>query len=227
MKKQCNIINHKKKHIIFFDFDNTVTPYDILDDMLPRFSRNDRWMALEKRWKRGKIGSRDCLIGQVAGLRVSKKSLNRYLAGVRLDSHFKKLMELLRSQRIKAIVLSDNFDYIINLILRNNAVGKLKVYSNSVRLLKDRLIPSFPFRDKKCLSCAHCKAKNLLANADKDSIIFYVGDGHTDICPAKYADIVFAKEDLLRHFKDNKLFCLPYKSLKDVYMYFKRRLYER
>ena len=226
MRKKYNKTRCKRQ-VVFFDFDNTITPYDILDDMLSRFSKDRRWLALEKKWKRGEIGSRECLDGQIKGLKTRKNGLDEYLAGIRLDPYFKKIIRLLHSHRIKTVVLSDNFDYIIDFIVRNNAIGKLKVYSNKLRLVKDRLLPDFPYQDKKCHTCAHCKAKNLLANVDKDSIIFYVGDGHSDICPAKYADIVFAKEDLLEHFKDNGLFYLPYKSLKDVYMYFKRRIYER
>jgi 2,3-diketo-5-methylthio-1-phosphopentane phosphatase len=212
-----------QNYVVFFYFDNTITPYDILDDMLPRFSRNDRWIELEEKWKKGLIGSRACLEAQIKELRVKRKDLDRYLAQIRIDPYFKKLIDLLRNHKVKAVVLSDSFDYILNFILRSNTVSKLEVYCNKLRLLKNRLIPDFPFSDKKCQTCAHCKAKNILATTDKDSIIIYVGDGHSDICPAKYANIVFAKEELLRHFRDNKLACLPYKSLKEVYIYIKRR----
>jgi len=212
-----------RNYVVFFDFDNTITPYDILDDMLPRFSRNNRWIELEEKWKKGAIGSRACLEAQIKEMRVNREDLDKYLAQIMLDPYFKKLVDLLHNHKVKTVVLSDSFDYILNFILRNNKVSKLKIYCNKLRLFKNRLIPDFPFSDKKCYICAHCKAKNLLANTDKDSIMVYVGDGHSDICPAKYANIVFAKEELLRHFRDNNLACLPYKSLKEVYMYIKRR----
>jgi len=63
-----------------------------------------------------------------------------------------------------------------------------------------------------------------LANVNKDSIIIYIGDGHSDICPARYADIVFAKEDLLKYYRDTESTCFAYRSLKDVYDYFKRSM---
>ncbi len=212
------------KCIVFFDFDNTIATCDVLDDMVLRFSRDERWINLEKKWKEGKIGSRECLQGQIKGIRITKEELDRHLSGIELDPYFKRLVELLDAKRIKKIILSDNFDYVLERILNHNSLRKLKIYSNKLQFIKDKLIPSFPFGHKNCKVCAHCKTKNLLANVDKDSIIIYVGDGNSDICPAEYADLIFAKEDLLKYCRDKKLHCVRYSSLKEVYNYFKRSL---
>lgn len=63
------------KCIVFFDFDNTIATCDVFDNMLPRFSRDDLWVELEKKWKDGKIGSKACLQGQLKGM-VSNKGFN-------------------------------------------------------------------------------------------------------------------------------------------------------
>jgi 2-hydroxy-3-keto-5-methylthiopentenyl-1-phosphate phosphatase len=109
--------------------------------------------------------------------------------------------------------------------LKIKSVKKFPVYSNKLRFTKDGLIPHFPFMNKKCRTCGHCKASNLLSHAgEKDSFVVYIGDGHSDICPAQYADIVFAKEALLEHYRTKPINCLEYSNLKDVYNYLKRRL---
>lgn len=210
------------KCIVFFDFDNTIAACDVFDSMLPRFSRNGLWMQLENEWRNGKIGSRACLQGQIGGMSLTKKDLDRYLAGIKLDPYFKRTVQYLATKKVKVIVLSDNFDYILKRILHNYAVKNLKIYSNKLRFSRDKLIPHFPFRSKKCQVCAHCKTKNLLANVGRDSIIIYIGDGRSDICPAQYSDLVFAKDELLRYFKDRQLTCFAYEGLKDVYEYFRR-----
>ena len=215
------IIN-PEKCVVFFDFDNTIATCDVFDSMLPLFSQDDLWVSLEKDWQKGKIGSHACLEGQIKGISITKPDLDKYLSRIKLDPYFKKSINLLNSMNMKVALLSDNFDYILKRILDYNSVKNLKVYSNKLRFSKDRLIPSFPYRSKKCLVCAHCKSKNLLANVKRDSIIIYVGDGHSDVCPSQYADIVFAKDALLKHFQDKKLTCFAYDSLKDVYNYFKR-----
>ncbi len=210
------------KCIVFFDFDNTISTCDVFDDMVMRFSQDKRWINLEKKWKAGKIGSMECLGGQLEGIRITKKVLDRHLSGIKLDPFFKKLVHFLDAKKIKKIILSDNFDYILKRILNHNSLKELKVYSNRLQFSKDRLIPQFPFRSKNCKICAHCKTKNLLANVDKDSIIIYIGDGNSDVCPAEYADIIFAKGDLLRYCRDKNLRCVKYGSLREVYNYFKR-----
>lgn len=210
------------KCVVFFDFDNTIATCDVFDSMLPRFSKDDLWVKLEKDWQKGKIGSHACLEGQISGISITKQALDEYLSSIKLDPYFKKIVKALSLSRVKVIVLSDNFDYILKRILGFNSIKNLKIYSNKLKFTRDKLMPYFPYRSKKCQVCAHCKTKNLLANVSADSIIVYVGDGRSDICPSQYADIVFAKDALLKYFQDKKYTCFAYESLKDVYTYFKR-----
>lgn len=213
-----------KKCIVFFDFDNTIATCDVFDNMLLLFSRDDRWMELEKKWRSGRIGSKTCLEGQLRGMDLDKKSLDTYLFKIKLDPYFKQLYRFLQVKKVKTIVLSDNFNYIINRILKINRIKKLRVYANKLSFSRDKVITDYPFKNKDCQICAHCKTKNLLARSPKGSIIIYVGAGVSDACPAKYANVVFAKDNLLRHFKDNKLNYMAFHSLKDVFIYLKRRL---
>ncbi len=213
-----------KKCIVFFDFDNTIATCDVFDNMLLLFSRNDRWVELEKKWRSGRIGSKTCLEGQLRGMHLDKKSLDAYLSKIKLDPYFKQLYRFLQVKKVRTVVLSDGFDYIINRILKINRIKKLKVYANILSFPGDKVITDYPFKNKDCQICAHCKTKNLLASSPKGFIIIYVGDGASDACPAKYANLVFAKDNLLRHFKDNKLNYLAIHSLKDVFIYLKRKL---
>ncbi len=208
--------------IVFFDFDNTITMGDVFDNMLLKFSEDNAWRDLEERWRGKEIGSRECLEGQIKTVSVTRKSLDAYLSRIKLDPYFKKLLRFLRAKRVKTVVLSDNFDYLLNRILIKNGIRNLKVYSNKAELANGRLMPNFPFTDRKCRVCAHCKKKNLLSNINGHSPVIYIGDGQSDICPANYADKVFAKDSLLDYCRKNRLPHIPYKSLKKVYRYLKK-----
>jgi 2,3-diketo-5-methylthio-1-phosphopentane phosphatase len=203
-------------YAVFFDFDNTITKIDILDDIIKRFSIDKKWVEFERQWKKGGIGSRACLKGQLAGVRLSRIDLLRYLSGIKIDPYFKKILVLLKSKKIPVKILSDNFSLIINVILRQNDICGIKVCSNRLKFSKNKLLLYFPHHNRACSYCAHCKKNNLLKNGLKGRII-YIGDGRSDICPAQQADIVFAKDDLLKHFKKIRRGCIPFKDLKSVY----------
>ena len=212
------------KLAVFFDFDNTITTFDTLDDLILRYSINDKWKSLEERWKAGKIGSKECLKGQLEGIRITRKELDRYLKSVTIDPRFKKLLKMLRSKKIKTFVLSDDFDYVIKNVFKNNGIKNLKIYSNKLTFGGDRLIPHFTFTDKNCTICAHCKKNNLLANVSDKFFKVYVGDGLSDVCPSKSTDLIFAKKTLWRHLKKGGVYSVPYKRMNDIYNYFKEKL---
>ncbi len=212
------------KHIVFFDFDNTITTKDVLDGVIERFSKDDGWLRLEEKWKAGRIGSKECLEGQIKGLRATRKKLDDHLQTVKIDPHFKRLIEFLNSKNIKTMILSDNFDYILKRILKNNKINRVKIYANKLSMSNDRVKPSFPYSNADCGDCGHCKNTTLLKNVAEGATSVYIGDGMSDVCVSKSADILFAKGYLKRHCEDKDIAHIPFKGLKDVYAYFKRSL---
>lgn len=209
---------------VFFDFDNTISISDVLDDVIKRFAVDESWIKLEEAWVAGKIGSRECLSGQLRSVRVSKNELFRYLAAVKIDPFFKKVLKFLKAKGIKPVILSDNFLFILRRILKNHGIAGIKIYSNEASFSGKRLKLSFPYFNKNCIRCAHCKRNSLLSNSNNTDFIIYVGDGLSDLCAAREADLVFAKDSLLAHFQKAKRPCVAFKTLKDVYNYMRRNV---
>jgi 2-hydroxy-3-keto-5-methylthiopentenyl-1-phosphate phosphatase len=208
---------------VYFDFDNTITTFDVLDAIIEQFSIDRQWLAYEEAWRAGDIGSKECLEGQLRSIRGTKESLVRYLSTIALDTHFKRLLSLLQEAGIRPVILSDSFSFFIASILRNNDVRGITVYANRLRFYKDRLIPSFPHTNHLCSHCAHCKTNNFSSAGAAEKNIIYIGDGLSDVCPAQHADLVFAKSTLLDHFKKTKKYCVAFNDLGDVYNYFKEQ----
>ena len=48
---------------VFLDFDGTVAPDDVGVHLLEELGRPG-WRELEELWRRGEIGSRECIVGQ-------------------------------------------------------------------------------------------------------------------------------------------------------------------
>lgn len=208
---------------VFFDFDNTITTVDVLDEVIRRYSINGNWIQYENLWKDGKIGSKECTEEQMKGIRVDKETLDRYLYTVKLDPSFEKLLALLRRYNINPAILSDSFTYFIHTILKNHNIRNIPVYANTIRWEGQRLIPSFPYRNSKCQrGCAHCKGAHLVKPSMANKATIYIGDGLSDVCAAMGADIVFAKEKLVEHLQKEKKACLEFIHLKDVYDLFKK-----
>jgi len=177
---------------------------------------------IERLWKAGKMGSKECLQNQLKSVRVTKGILLRYLSTIKLDPHIHRLVAMLERNGIKPVIVSDSFSPIIEAILKTNGIKGVKVCSNHLRFYKNHLVPLFPHKNGRCFLCAHCKKKNLRKHNMEDKIIIYVGDGLSDICPAQYADIVFAKGRLLNYFRKKKMLCIAFKDFEDIYDYLRR-----
>jgi 2-hydroxy-3-keto-5-methylthiopentenyl-1-phosphate phosphatase len=204
---------------VFFDFDNTIATIDVLDDIIQRFSINKDWVDFERRWVAGAIGSAECLRGQLNSVRVEKTEMARYLKSIKLDMNFKKILKSLKKIGVEPIILSDNFSVIIGPILKANGINGLAVYANQLEWDHNRLIPSFPHTNKACKRCANCKRNHVLKHSSFDKINTYIGDGLSDFCAAKEADLVFAKDRLLHYCTEEKIPAVSFADLGDVLKY--------
>jgi 2-hydroxy-3-keto-5-methylthiopentenyl-1-phosphate phosphatase len=52
-------------------------------------------------------------------------------------------------------------------------------------------------------------------SADED-IVVYIGEGYSDRCPSRYADVIFAKDDLLNYCRTENIPCIAWRSFADV-----------
>ncbi|HZP61199.1 MAG TPA: MtnX-like HAD-IB family phosphatase [Opitutaceae bacterium] len=203
---------------IYFDFDNTVTEFDVLDDLIERFSINDDWKAAEALWQAGAIGSRDCLERQLSQVRVSAAALRDYLGSIRIDPAFRSILALLREKAIKPVIVSDSFSAIILPILETNQATGPTVLANELELDGDRPVVRFPYFHSICTRCANCKTSHLFQrNRAPGTQKIYVGDGQSDVCPAGFCEILFAKDHLLEHYSNCHPRCIPFENLGGVY----------
>src|SRR5437868_1435578 len=183
-----------RKPVLVFDFDNTLTVGDVLDEVIERFSPNEDWKAWEREWVEGRLPAIECLRLQVANLRVSRERLFEHLLGVRLDPAFAGVLRWARARQVETFIVSDSFTPLIRHILASNAIADVPVFANDLEFAGDRMIPSFPFHDPAFPRSANAKAKHLAPYAD--NTIIFAGDGRSDLDAALAADIVFAKDSL-------------------------------
>ena len=201
---------------VFIDFDNTISRGDILDGIIEAFSPTGEWRTLEEAWAAGRIGARECLDGQLRGLRARWPELARHLDGVRLDPGFVLLRDLLRREGIELTIVSDNFDMFLAHVLARNGLADVPCRANHLEFAGDRVVPSFPFSNPECPGCAHCKKTHFLPPNDDARLVVFIGDGRSDICPSTHAGLVFAKDSLLAHLRRAGRPCRAYSDLTEV-----------
>lgn len=210
---------------IYFDFDNTITDFDVLDDIIQRFSINEDWKRAEEAWKAGAIGSRDCLEQQLANVRVSESALREYLLSIKVDPAFHPILALLRSRKIEPVIVSDSFSSIIAAILENNGITGVKIFANEIRLEKDKPQVAFPYFHSICSTSGNCKCSHLFRRGRPPGTKkIYVGDGRSDVCPAGFCEILFAKDSLLKHYSGIRKDCIPFENLGTVHSHLQRLL---
>jgi 2-hydroxy-3-keto-5-methylthiopentenyl-1-phosphate phosphatase len=204
---------------VYFDFDNTITEFDVLDDLIQRFSLNEDWKRVEEEWQSGRIGSRECLERQFAQVRICADRLQSYLRTIPVDPAFGPIVELLRARGIEPVILSDSFTALIAPILAGHGIPPLPTFCNELRLEGDRPVLAFPHFHAICSRSGNCKCSHLLRpGRPAGTRKIYVGDGQSDICPAHACEILFAKGSLLEHYRPIRADCIPFQSLATVHV---------
>jgi 2,3-diketo-5-methylthio-1-phosphopentane phosphatase len=202
------------KQVLFFDFDNTLTAGDVLDQIIEQFSPNEQWRDWEHAWQNGRLSARDCLRRQIENLRVRRGDLFEFLSLVRVDPIFNGIADWARLNRVEVNIVSDSFLPLIRRILASNGIEGVRVFANDLEFSDDRLLPSFPFTDPSCVRSANAKALHFQQYLDH--LIVFAGDGHSDLDAALAADVVFAKSTLARELEAISAAFHPFENLEPV-----------
>ncbi|CAN5720757.1 MtnX-like HAD-IB family phosphatase [soil metagenome] len=192
---------------LLVDFDGTISLEDVTDSLLIRFGRPG-WDSLEAEWREGRIGSRECMAGQIALLDCSRSELDEHLSSMAIDPAFPAFVAAARAAGMPLKILSDGLDHAIEFILARHGLAGLPITAN--HLVEDgprRWRLEFPHARPDCRTASGtCKCAFTQAPmASPGERFVMVGDGASDFCVAGRAQVVFAKKRLLDHCLDTGL----------------------
>ncbi len=195
---------------IFCDFDGTITTQDTIDRFLPAFSLPG-WEKLSQKWFCGEIGSKECLAEHFKLIpRPKAGELEQFLDTIGVDPEFAAFHSFVKENNIDFYIVSDGLDFFIKTVLENHGLGDIKFFSN---VLTPEFTLEFPNANPQCERLSGtCKCGVINKFTRPGAKIIYIGDGISDFCGSKQADIVFAKGTLLKHCEH----AIGFKSFADI-----------
>lgn len=198
---------------VTLDFDGTVTRADTVDAIHEAFAL-PIWRDVEALWEAGEIGSFDCMTRQAALLRVAPAELDAFLDRVEVDWGLPGLLRACARAGAPVAVVSDGYDRAARRVLARMGAARLPIYANRLQPgAGDRWRLSSPHRAE---GCAAGTCKCALAAAAAQPLTVLIGDGRSDRCLARRADLVFAKPALADWCRHKRIAHIAIRGLDDV-----------
>ncbi len=177
------------------DFDGTVSPSDLGHEFVMRFGGRNREAleALADRWRAGTAGHRELTEAEVAGLCCTEAEARAFADGFAIDPGFAPFARSARACGDALCVLSEGFDFYIRALLERAGLDRLEVAANRLRFEGDRVTVEFPYAARSCGRCGNCKASHVREWRSRGYRTVLIGDGFSDRCAAREADVVLAQ----------------------------------
>jgi len=203
------------KRAVLTDFDGTVTRTDVAEDILEEFAPPE-WWDIEEEHRARKIGTRETMARQFALVRAKEADVLRFVdEHARLDETFPAFVGYCRSRDIRLEIVSEGLDVYLHPLLRKWRID-VPVRTNRALFEEGRVTISYPYADLTCNLCGTCKLLRLFELRTQGYRVAYVGDGHSDLCPAVEADLVFAKKELADLCREEAIEFIPFDTFADV-----------
>lgn len=206
------------KIAVFCDFDGTITRRDVGYSIFHHFSggKNDELLP---DWKAGRMTTRTCLTLEAAMVKAPAEEIYRFIDQFEIDEGFPGFVSLCENNSVPVLVASDGLDFYIKYILGKYNLGHLELKTNVGRPENGGLTVEFPHDNVSCPSCGVCKGERIQQYRDgmqEAGRVLFVGDGYSDACAAREADVIFAKKDLEQYCLTNNIAYLKYDTFFDV-----------
>lgn len=205
-------------NLIFCDFDGTVARRDVGYNLFHHFS-NGKNNELIPDWKAGILSTRDCLRQEAAMVRAQPDEIFKFLDGFELCNGFVEFVELCEDTGTVLTILSEGLDFYISHILKKNNVPGVPFLSNHGILENGTITVEFPHENHTCRRCGNCKGERIAefkATFEDDTRVIFIGDGYSDACGVKEADVIFAKKDLEQYCLKHNIKFNDYDDFFDV-----------
>jgi 2-hydroxy-3-keto-5-methylthiopentenyl-1-phosphate phosphatase len=214
-----NLKKMEKKLFISIDFDGTVTHADVTDAILKTFALPG-WEEIEDAWRKGLIGSKQCLSEQMSLVDASMDALVDFAGSFEPRPGFTDFLNVLTAHSIPFAIISDGFTVIIRRILERSGFNGIPVYANNLAEINGKMATSYPHSVKDCPS-GTCKCR-IVDKLRGGLPVIHIGDGMSDFCVAQKASLVFCRGALLAHCENTEISHYPFNDFFDITEAFNR-----
>jgi 2-hydroxy-3-keto-5-methylthiopentenyl-1-phosphate phosphatase len=202
--------------LFIVDFDGTISRRDTIDTLLEKFA-DDRWQQYEQDWLAGKIDAVECMSRQLALVKADNIALESFFRSIELDDSFRKF-HVFAKRFARIVIASDGLDHAIKVSMQHAAFPELPIFANHLQFDPNGITMTFPNRQPDCAGGnGNCKCAVATGQrAFPTEKIVLIGDGKSDACLSKRADVVFAKGSLVKHCVNNHIPFTPFSTFDDV-----------
>lgn len=203
------------KTLIQCDFDGTITEEDVSFSLLDRFATGD-WRQLLEDYRQGKITVGRFNTEAFALVKADKQSLLEVaLECVRIRAGFRRMLDYCRGRGFRFVIVSNGLDFYIEAILHDLHVEGIEAFAAQTRFHPQSIHVQYVGPDGRVLDDGFKEAYASLFLRSGYRVI-YIGNGVSDVSPARLCHHVFATGDLLDHCKTADLDCLAFTDFNDV-----------
>jgi len=203
------------KTLIQCDFDGTVTEKDTSFFLLDTFAQGD-WRRLLRDYKEHRISVGEFNTRAFAMVKDDKPTLLGALKGeVKVRVGFHELVNYCRKKGFRLVIVSNGVDFYIRAVLKDLGLENIEVHAAQASFHPEGMKVHYVGPAGKRLDDSFKEAyiKSFLKLGYR---VIYMGNGDSDIAPAKYAHYVFATGDLLAYCRENNLDYKPFENFSDV-----------
>jgi len=199
------------------DFDGTITEKDVAYLLLDNFADGD-WRQLLRDYIAGKIAVGTFNRKAFAMVKADRQTLIDFTlksGQVKVRSGFDELLKYCSRKGLKFVIVSNGLNFYIEALLEDMGIKGIEVFAAQSQFSPEGMKVKYVGPDGSQMEAGFKEAHTELLKRRGYGIV-YVGNGISDIYPARQALHVFATGDLLELCRETELECTPFNDFNDV-----------
>ncbi len=203
------------KTVVQCDFDGTITYKDVSFKILDAFTDGE-WRDLWGQYQRKEIAVGTFNTRAFAMVKSDEKTLTEFVLRVAdIRPGFNDLLDVCRRKGFEFVIVSNGLDFYIQAILSHLGLDGIKVFAAQNRFGVDGLEVRYIGPDGQRLEVGF-KDAYVKMYQEQGYRVIYLGNGASDLPPAKMSERAFATGDLLTACEDACVECTPFEELSEV-----------
>ena len=205
------------KTMVQCDFDGTITEQDASFLLLDAFA-DGNWRQLLEEYRTGKISVGDFNTKAFAMVKADRQTLLDFIfrsGKVAIRPGFQELLTYCSEKGLGFVIVSNGLDFYIEAILTDAGINNIEVFAAQNRFSPEGMEVKYIGPDGNQLEDSFKETYTELF-LSRGYRVVYVGNGASDVYPARRAHHIFATDDLLDRCKEMNLDCTPFNDLNDV-----------